>query len=299
MKKLVNLVSLGLLTTLVGCGQDVGKSSRRPVNNPEVTRPPVDASTSASVRSGLVRESGSPSLTYSSEITQTINGTLPFKSYKTIPRMEKDDEGSSKNVTTLGQLVRPATACGSGTTFNNVTERIADCLTKNPNNAVWDGEKYGAAGEGTWKLVSKSSASKEIWLDTTTGMVWSYLITNGTTSAFNWCKASGNSQGATSTEAVDCAKESQNISVCSGQFFEETDKNVIWRLPTRNDFLQADLDGLRFVLTRESDVLWTATMRAVSEKRTEAWVYSSADGTLSFANLKTEHQVRCIGAPVM
>lgn len=297
MKILLNLVSFTSLAFLVSCGQDAG-SSRKPPST-VINQPIITDSTSLNLRSGIHRDMGTNLLTYSSEITQTFANTLP-PTYRMIPLMQTDDEGSSRNVITMGSIGRPSVMCGTGT-FNSISARIADCVAKNPTKSTWEGLKNGAAGEGTWKLVAKSSGTKEIWLDTTTGMVWSYLLIDTTgKSTFNWCKASGNGQGPTTTETIDCAKFGENQSLCEGQTLEEVGGQVKWRLPTRNDYLQGDLNGLRFVLTRESDMgVWTATMRAQGIGRSEAWVYSSSEGSLGAGNLTSERQVRCIGAPLM
>lgn len=298
MKKQLNFVSLLALTALVGCNDDVG--SRSTSQNPVKPAPPIEAEVIAQ-RSMLIREKGSDSLSTAKEIKKTLAGTLSVKSYRTVPLMEKDDEGSSKNTTTITSLGRPAVNCGTGT-FAGIKARIADCVAKNTEKASWEGSLYGASGEGNWKLVSRSDDNKEIWIDETTGLLWSYLLSKedeDTKTTFNWCKASGNGQGNTSSEQVDCLTTGAGESLCDRQTLDEVGTQAKWRLPTRNDYLQADLNGLRFVLAREPSELglWTATMRSTATGRTEAWVYSSKEGTLSAGNLTSERYVRCIGVP--
>ena len=98
----------------------------------------------------------------------------------------------------------------------------------------------------------------------------------------------------------NCSTLSELQSTCVGKTLDLLGAQVKWRLPTRNDFLQADLDGLRFVMKKENETLglWTSTIRGASQKRSEAWVYHSLEGTLSADDLDTEHAVRCVGAPV-
>jgi hypothetical protein len=139
------------------------------------------------------------------------------------------------------------------------------------------------------------SATKEFWLDDKTGMVWSHVMT-----AVNWCKASGNTENNTTDIVVDCNLIGEALSSCYNKTQEEVGDQIKWRLPTRNDYLQADINGLRFVMKKEPDttVFWTGTLRAAAAGRNEAWIYGQKEGTLSSGLLTTEHQVRCIGAPV-
>lgn len=292
------LVGLLFLTLVSGCGEDVSSNRRLGENQiptTDVNRPELCPEGGQNVRSHLHREKGSPVLSYAEEITKTLSNQLPDSLYRVIPAIGKDDEGSAKNVTTVADRGRPGMDCGLGTTFTGVEQRIADCAQKNSELAQWDGTRFGAAGEGTWNLVSKN-ATKEIWQDGRTGMIWSYVLN----APVNWCMASGNSESETTETIIDCTAIGGLQSVCAKASLEETGANVVWRLPTRNDFLQADLNGIRFVLKKENRELglWTATIRSASEGRNEAWVYNSQEGTLSSGTLPTERNVRCIGAPV-
>lgn len=47
-----------------------------------------------------------------------------------------------------------------------------------------------SAGQGSWKLVTRNGANKEVWQDQRTGQLWSSRVT----SAMNWCQVSGNVQ---------------------------------------------------------------------------------------------------------
>lgn len=300
MKNTKILIGMAFLTLLVGC-QDVSSNRRQGTNNNTViTRPGAEGTDgSDSIRSSMHRERGAPVLSYADEIKKTLANDLPETLYRTVPLMEKDDEGSIKNVITVDRRGRPTTACGLGNSFAGIDARVTDCFQKNGDNSIWEGATYGAAGEGTWKLVQRNNDGDEIWIDGRTGMVWSDIAKNSTgINVFNWCKASGNTQNDTPTESIDCNAISDGINVCE-IVSDEISSQIKWRLPTRNDFLQADLNGSRFVLKKETEVgLWTATMRAGVSGRTEAWVYNSKDGTLSPGTLTTERQVRCIGAPV-
>jgi hypothetical protein len=72
--------------------------------------------------------------------------------------------------------------------------------------------------------------------------------------------------------------------------------NIKWRLPTRNDYLQADLNGIRFVLKTANSPFWTATMNSASTNRSEAWTYNQSQRTIEKVAMTDLRQVRCIGA---
>lgn len=297
MKKSSYLVSLCLLSVIASCG-DVSSNRKKGTGKGSPVRDTpgisVEDQSGLSIRSHMIREKGSPIIGYVDEIKASLAGTLSTALYRKVPLIEKDNEGSTANVTTVQTIGRPTTPCGVGT-FSNVTQRISNCLTENADKAIWDGERYGAAGEGKWTLVMRNSANDEIWLDSRTGMVWSHLIkeTSGA-KIFNWCKASGNSQ---TKGEFDCADLGEKMNICES-LNAEFNNQIIWRLPTRNDYLQADLNGLRFVHKAETaDGLWTATLQAGAENFSKAWIYSSKEGTLVAGELNEEHQMRCIGSP--
>jgi hypothetical protein len=290
------IFALTALLPLISCEDML--SNRKMAQSPEITRSDVGTEGIYALRSHIHREKGTKTLSYADEIQKTLRGDLPASIYRVIPLMEKDDEGSKENVVTVNELGRPDFNCGSGDSFIGIDPRIVDCSEKNGAKALWEGFRYGAAGESTWTLVMRNN-SKEIWLDGRTGMVWSHLIvTAEDKKIFNWCKASGNDQNNTTIAVLDCNELGIGESLCAGQVFEEIGEKVNWRLPTRNDYLQADINGFRFVFVKEeSQGLWTATIRALSDGRKEAWVYESKEGTLSGGVLSSLRHVRCIGAP--
>jgi hypothetical protein len=220
------------------------------------------------------------------ETTLITSGALPA-GYRIIPLMALDDEGTNgKNISSRSGLGRPAVDCGA-TAGQTLKQRIADCLKLNTTTASWDGTSFGASGESVWKLVTRTG-TLEMWLDTRTGHLWSDTI-----ATTNWCNASGNTLVETDA-SVNCLTAGTNVTCVGKNLMNIT--GIVWRLPTRNDYLQGDLDGLRFVL-KESDTtgFWTATMNSVSFGRSEAWVYQQRQGTLESAALGNDHQVRCIG----
>lgn len=291
--------TLVMLTFLVSCGEDVSSNRRKGSTGQERNRSEVSgAGGTDGTRSQIHRVKAAPVLSYAEEIARTLNNTLSDVLYRIRPDMEIDDEGSLANVLTVSNLGRPTVNCGTGTNLAGIDSRITDCFQKNGNSALWEGSRYGAAGEGIWKLVSRTP-EREIWLDMRTGMIWSDVMKIESSTSFNWCQASGNTENDTPTATIDCNALAAGVSVCVGANDPDINVNVRWRLPTRNDFLQADINGARFVLKPESSLgLWTATMKAGVTGRTDAWIYKSADGTLISDNLSGKHHVRCIGAPV-
>lgn len=283
------------LFTLVGCGEDVAKnkSSRDRATKPPPTTTAVGGD-SILLNSQIHRLRGMPVLTTAEEIDQIVAGSLPVD-YRVIPDMGLDDEGKEgKNVITITSLGRPGVTCGVSGTFAGFQARISDCATKNGDKALWNGQTYGAAGEGTWQLVARTSAGLEVWYDLHTGLLWSDVI-----NAKNWCKASGNLQPSGTSLTINCATAGESVSLCRGANVAGLGADFRWRLPTRNDYLQADLDGIRSVMELgATSGSWTATMEAASENRSSAWVYRFQDGTLVSSDLLIEHEVRCVGVPL-
>ncbi len=128
--------------------------------------------------------------------------------YRAIPKISKDDDGKTGGSVTLvdrtgwdtncdaatgagGGSANSACQCGlSGT----VEQRIADCVSHTVigSNATWDGATKGNAGQGTWKLVTRtgslvSTKGREVWRDERTKLLWSSLVST----SLNWCKATG------------------------------------------------------------------------------------------------------------
>jgi hypothetical protein len=137
------------------------------------------------------------------------------------------------------------------------------------------------------------SATFEIWMDLRTGMVWSDIITfEG-----NWCSASGSQLQKADNVGEDCAITGKGQSLCTKYDPVELPK-VSWRLPTRHDYLQADIDGIRFVLNKEPNTFfWTATVSSDIKARDKAWTYNMTSGTLVAELMNTNRHVRCIGTP--
>ncbi len=297
MKKL-NFLATGLcLALLQSCGNDIASGSRKnsgtglSSTTPRATGDaPIIIPDTIAVASHMYREKGTMVISYAEEMAKTLANTLP-DAYRKIPNILIDDEG--KNVTTRDTLGRPSVMCGIGDDFEGVKTRIADCSAKNADRSFWNGNAHGTSGEAVWVLVTRSGTGLETWRDNRTGMIWSDVLSAGS----NWCKASGNTQQPTSPATTDCNALAASDSLCAGNIsMDGIGPHIVWRLPTRNDYLQADLDGARFVLPNRG-LAWTATINSNIITRNEAWAYRLTNGTLEVSELTSLRQVRCIGVP--
>ncbi|MBY0518194.1 MAG: DUF1566 domain-containing protein [Bacteriovoracaceae bacterium] len=274
--------AIGLIALISLCACNA--TPTRPINNKDTIG--IGTETSSAIKSQLHHARNISIMTAQSETTNALK--LP-NGYSDIPRVAEADDGRGADSPVV-RAVRPPTECGLEASFGTLAARIRDCATKNPNHYEWKGAASGNAGEGTWKLVARSSSAKEIWLDETTGMIWSDVVS----SSSNWCQASGNDESPFAPATIDCNVVGAGDSKCSGaSILGIPASEISWRLPTRGDLLQADLNGSRFVLPRTDAVIWTATLNGLN--RDQAWAQSMTTGILSLANRDTNLSVRCLG----
>ncbi|MBP9682459.1 MAG: hypothetical protein KBD76_13720 [Bacteriovorax sp.] len=235
--------------------------------------------------------------------------------YREIPDTTKDDDGYDASSPVV-KATRPSVTCG--TTQNTLAARIADCLAQNGTDATWDGAVKGISGEGVWKLVTRTSTSKEVWRDERTGLLWGDNL-----GAKSWCEASGNTQtnATDGTGNGDCDPANFfNKSVCveggslapaiagenwtsgtydnakgaMGAISSATSPSVRWRLPTRNDWYQADINGIRFVLPNMAVSFWTASTHSLV--RGSGITFSGHYGVAgSDSKFNPGPSIRCIG----
>ena len=284
---LILIVTVSLF--FIGCNDDVGTNRGTTRNTQTQTAEKV------TTYSGIHRDRRSSPITYQKE----INIDSDSANIRRIPDIHFDDEGGDgKNAITRSVSVRPTVHCGE-TVKATLKEKIADCasIAKNGDKAIWNGTTEAGNAEATWNLVTLSEITStgdeyEVWQDGRTGMVWSHIVeVEG-----NWCESAGNQQGPSDTVAADCLLTGKGISLCTNLALAEL-PGVTWRLPTRADYLQADLDGIRFVLTRGNNFFWTATVSSDVTKRDKAWVYKMVNGTLTAEPMTADRSVRCIGTP--
>lgn len=239
-------------------------------------------------------------------------GTTALPSgYRYAPDMTKDDDGMMGGSVTLG--TRASSVCG--TTQTTIEARIADCAATNSAMATWDGATKGVSGEGQWKLVTYNG-THEVWRDERTKLIWSDSLGTG-----NWCRASGSSGGGPfaqvdpSSICTNVANQSQVTpeswcteypglntpstydSAKGGMRLAATSASpsVVWRLPTRADFNQAEIDGIRHPLPHFDEDFWSASIYSAS--RNIAWYFSGYYGGMVQAAFRDNNSlsIRCVG----
>ncbi len=279
-----DVIALSVLSTiLVGCNSEVGSSRNNTYKEPQTPEQEVNT------YSGIFRDKGTTQVTYETEITSGAS----LNNIRTNPDIRFDDDGGDGvNVTHRSALNRPTNECGL-ILSETLAQKITDCVNKNGAQATWDGKIHATAGESTWNLVSvvdTTSGLAEIWYDQRTKMVWSAVVAVDV----NWCQAAGSDLPLSDTVGHNCSSLSKGQDICGELNLAEAPK-IRWRLPTRNDYLQADLDGLRFVMKKTTENFWTATVSSDTKARTKAWGYNLASANLMAEEMTELRPVRCIG----
>jgi hypothetical protein len=298
---------IGLLVFTVGCKEsEVEKtgtqtSVARPQICPVPDTPPLcpvpeELRLELLLRSSSVRLVGSSQLTVAEEIDHVVAGTLPV-AYSSIPDMILDNDGfrtsSNNHIVKVDRVnVGPFADCGFNDALITIEEKIADCSDMNSDSSTWVGESNGISSEGTWKLVYKVSGN-EVWQD------------HSTKYRNNWCKASGNTQQVAlgnGEQIIKCAVLGGSQSLCTDAGYGVEQKggslasSVSWKLPTRNDYLRAELHGIRFVLPGMQDkqrMFWTTTSQ--STDKAFAWTFGSTHGEIARVIKHNSAYTRCIG----
>jgi hypothetical protein len=274
-------IVIALSFVLVGCNEVPG--NRAKPNNGSVNT----VTGAETMKSQLHRVKNTTVLSTQNEITNAA--ALPV-GYSDIPRLEEADDGSGNSP--VSRQTRPMVDCGVDVALSSLQTRIRDCVTKNPVHSEWKGILNGNAGEGDWQLVMRNSSGKEIWQDKSTGYLWSDVISTQS----NWCQASGNTESALTEGGIDCLELQAGVSRCEGaSVFGIPASEISWRLPSRADYLQADINGMRFIFSTQSlnTPVWTATING--ENREEAWAILPRTGILAPELRSASLGVRCLG----
>ncbi len=290
---------LSLVLVLTGCGPD------------SVTQSFADF-----IASMMHRDKSQTQKTLKEELA-TGSAALPA-GYRKVPKVGNDtipvagdDDGYVGGSVTFGS--RPVTPCG--TTQDSVDGRIADCAAANSAMATWDGGSNGNAGQGQWKLVTYNG-THEVWRDERTRLIWSDRLGQA-----NWCQATGSSGGGPYGEAdqygycdnvayqpVQSTPESyctEDASFNTPDTYDSmkggmrltatgSSPSVVWRLPTKWDYHQAEIDGIRFPLPNMQFGFWSASV--YSSARNSAWIFHGRYAT--FTNVGRSgggSSVRCVG----
>lgn len=273
---------------------DLGRKKPKKETKPITTLSTSYSGISKAIRIQIFHDKNNSPISYDefSSILKNANSnrfyTLPSIFYRT-PRREKHNDGVK--IGTIETLKARSGECGNTDSLKTIKDKIDNCRKIYKEKSVWNGRALGTQGEGKWELVIRledsSSIGHEIWQDEITKLLWS-----STVAEVPYDDAIGNTNDY-------CKGHENNFKL--GNF---SSSKVLWRLPTRNDWLQADLNGARFVLlTKDSSedwknlVYWTATYS--SEDNTQAWTYRLHDGMLALKPLggddSFKQKVRCVG----
>ncbi len=165
--------------------------------------------------------------------------------------------------------------CGDLENLKSVKAKLNHCFNVNGDKALWVAKTNGIAGESDWRLVTYDKENGiTLWIDTTTNLVWSHIL-----KAQAWDIASG------------VAAEEDEKTYCES-LTDLTHNKIHWRLPNRNEFLQADLNGARFVLKDTQNFFWTASSDI---NQSNAWSIDQSSGVLKSVDRNMPLSVRCLG----
>jgi hypothetical protein len=223
--------------------------------------------------------------------------------YFDLPQINLHDDGVNPKTDTpsVVHAMRPPLECGKESANRSLSELSVDCQTENGDNASWIGKDKATSGEGVWRLITKRSGI-EVWQDVTTGLIWSDVV-----DSVNWCEATGNKEDGNTVDCIDydseevfdlCRLEIPDYRDGKGRInsTDPDDADIVkWTVPTRNEFLQADLNGARFVLPafKSNKRFWSSTVD--SSNRDFAWTFRGEDGVLDSRKRDTNQHVVCVG----
>ena len=271
--KMIPLFTLLVLVFSCTEATDNGKRSRNNGAREDQTteRPPASIPFHNSMPSHISRNRGAKQLTYQ-EVNEMFRDNSISSSliYRAVPIEGLDNTGQ------IVEAGRPTVACGLNPDFSGIRASINDCTTKNNGRHIWVGKDFGIAGEGDWSLVAVSDSPEfTIWMDQRTERLWSHAVARA-----DWIDASGNNQANSPCGDLKVFPEDQ----------------VAWRLPTRNEFLQADINGYPSIFKLEDlkeEIFWTATSASNIDN---AWVIKISNGVLSEVDKDTNTvAVKCVG----
>ncbi len=228
--------------------------------------------------------------------------------------------------------------CG---TTGSVEERIANCAdedsdstVKNGDDATWDGSKKSNTAHGTWRLVTRSGVNSEVWRDERTGLLWSARIVSGdlVSGGTTWCQAAGNNEAANgicnnitnqpnlANPRSICGEGAENgITRSEALAGEDWDTGVYhvkkggiglneggvnWYLPSREDYMQAYVNGMGYVLPDLLDdafgstYYWTSSV--ISGNLDNAWYFVAYANGGAYVDVNSRDTaagtgVRCVG----
>lgn len=257
--------------------------------SPAVTSSPSAPSFQDVAPATMLRNANTPAMSLG-EISAYISahGTLP-PGYRNVPIVADDNRQNS-------YISHAGVACGLS---GSIAQRVADC---NQNLTM---STLGTEGEADWELVTRTALNgSEVWRDTRTGLVWSDKLMKGTDNTFDWNSASG-AEGTSShcAEVIDKTTDSEFDDQKGNLSLRSTPARVIWRLPSRNDWLQAIIDGIEYISKSPSGLDNNDHWSSTPSNSSESWVitpsYNGIQTSLSFTSVRNSLQhVRCVGIPL-
>lgn len=246
--------------------------------------------------SHIHRSKGSKILSYVEEKAYLKKGELP-SSYRPIPDPKVDNDKKITPIIVgdngLGSEDYGNIDCGlnpPGLVLKNNAARLNDCKErlddKNLGKSIWDGARNGQNGEGEWRIMYRDNTNDiTLWVDTKTNLVWSDELGN-----YDWNEASGYfPQGDENSKGV-CSRLNELT-----KSKDHPNGQIAWRLPNRNEFFQADLNGARYVLANTEKTYWSAS---ISDDLNFAWAITQSTGVLEKVNRAQLMPVRCIGVMI-
>jgi hypothetical protein len=219
--------------------------------------------------------------------------------------------------------------CG---TTGDIESRINNCRTTNGVWSFYSGAQYGQIGEGDWSLVSvvsDGSNKYEVWRDERTKLLWSDRTSQKYNwyQASGYSKpqdisyeetehrsdpGSGRLWDGTNT----VMQPSSPISVCpdvvdgeiaaGGGHYTNYDPNpetafkgnlrysdnLIWKLPSLDDWRLADINGIRKVLPNMDDTYLSSLTYSIN--RGMVWLYKGGLGDIDQGFRRITYSVRCV-----
>lgn len=260
------------------------------------------------LQSNALRTLGTASISQKDETSTYAGVALPAQ-YRKVPLLATD---TLANATYSS---RPIVDCGAS---GALAARISDCLVQNPTTATWEGTTQGAHSETAWHLVSRQGANKEVWQDARTGLLWSSKVSLGD----NWCMASGNMEATDPSGYCNnvtyqpdyptlarsyCAEElgldsaigtetwgTGTYDAAKGGMGANSSPSVQWRLPTIQDYYQAALDGIIYVMPdATADDEWTSV---VGLNPANAYAFYALEMSVNRIDRSTATlHIRCVG----
>ncbi len=294
---ITKVLGLSFALLFIGCGaadNSARKSNNTPGNRGAEGTIYTQLTFDTIQRSQIARTKNEDQSTYDKIALALKNGKLP-DSFFLIPSVDpKPSELAKSQATQVTQITGSSAQndCGAQSEPEwKVKNRIDDCSKSISIGSAryWSAKLNGVSGEGDWALVSFSEKNQlKVWRDLSTGLLWSDIVGEA-----DFAGAIG--KNPKDLEAKLNSICNQDIQVSKSARGNMPDSNVKWRLPSRAEFLQADINGARFVLDQTANPVWTATFEGLEASDFKAWSIEQSTGILKLTNIMTTLKVRCIG----